>query len=62
VKRHALIDHLRRNGCRLEREGARHSICLNPANGAKVPVPRHGEIDNRLAHMICQQLAIPPIP
>jgi len=62
VKRHALIDHLRRHGCRLEREGARHSIYVNPANGAKVPVPRHAEIDNRLARKICQQLAIPPIP
>jgi mRNA interferase HicA len=62
VKRHALIDHLRRQGCRLEREGARHSIYVNPANGAKVPVPRHAEIDNRLARKICQQLAIPPIP
>ena len=27
----------------------------------KAPVPRHAEIDNRLAHKICQQLAITPI-
>jgi hypothetical protein len=33
----------------------------NPANSAKVPVPRHGEIDNRLARKICQQLGITPI-
>jgi hypothetical protein len=27
----------------------------------KAPVPRHGEIDNRLATKICAQLGIPPI-
>jgi len=62
VKRHALIDHLRSQGCRLEREGARHSGYVNPANGAKAPAPRHAEIDNRLARKIYQQLGIPLIP
>jgi mRNA interferase HicA len=61
VKRHALIDHLQRQGCRLEREGSRHTIYTNPANGAKAPVPRHAEIDNRLARKICQQLSIESI-
>jgi predicted RNA binding protein YcfA (HicA-like mRNA interferase family) len=61
VKRHELISHLQREGCRLEREGGRHTIYVNPANGAKVPVPRHAEIDNRLARKICQQLTIKPI-
>jgi len=45
----------------LEREGGRHMIYTNPANGAEVPVPRHAEIDNRLARKICQQLSITPI-
>jgi hypothetical protein len=45
----------------LDREGSRHSIYINPANGAKAPVPRHGEIDNRLARKICQQLEVAPI-
>ncbi len=61
MKRRELIDHLRRQGCRLEREGARHSIYGNPANGAKAPVPRHSEIDTRLALKICLQLGIQPI-
>jgi hypothetical protein len=61
VKRHELLDHLGRHGCRLEREGSRHSIFVNPATGAKAPVPRHSEIDNRLAIRICQQLAVPSI-
>jgi len=61
VKRHELVDYLRRNGCQLYREGGRHSIFLNPATGAKAPVPRHSEIDNRLAMKICRQLGIPSI-
>jgi hypothetical protein len=56
-----LIDHVQRHGCRWEREGARHTIYINPATGAKVPVPRHSEIDNRLARMICHQLGVAPI-
>ncbi|HBY62510.1 MAG TPA: addiction module toxin, HicA family [Solibacterales bacterium] len=61
MKRHELLDHLRWHGCAVAREGGRHTIFWNPANGAKAPVPRHGEIDNRLARKICGQLGIPPI-
>jgi hypothetical protein len=45
----------------LHREGGRHSILVNPANGRKAPVPRHSEIDNRLARKICEQLDAPVI-
>ena len=58
MKRHELIRHLQEQGCRLEREGSRHTIYSNPAKGTKAPVPRHGEIDNRLARKICRELAI----
>jgi hypothetical protein len=34
---------------------------VNISGAAKAPVPRHTEIDNRLARKICQQLGIPPI-
>jgi len=61
LKGHELISHLPEQGCRVDREGGRHTIYTNPANGAKAPVPRHGEIDHRLARKICQQLAITPI-
>jgi mRNA interferase HicA len=61
LKRHELIGHLKQQGCRLDREGSRHTIFTNPAAGVKAPVPRHAEIDNRLAPKICQQLAIDPI-
>ena len=61
MKRHELIGHLERHKCLIEREGARHTIYANSINGKKAPVPRHGEIDNRLARKICQQLSISPI-
>src|SRR6266849_6098793 len=38
--------------CVLLRYGSRHDIYLNPATGKKQSVPRHAEIDDRLAkHM-----------
>jgi mRNA interferase HicA len=61
VKRHELLDHLRRHGCHVEREGTRHTIYVNLSSGAKAPVPRHTEIDNRLARKICQQLGVPSV-
>jgi mRNA interferase HicA len=33
MKRRDLIRHLERHGCVLDREGNRHSIYRNPANG-----------------------------
>jgi hypothetical protein len=56
-----LIDHPRRHGCEMAREGTRHTIFSNPTNRAKAPVPRHSEIDNRLANKICRELDTPPV-
>lgn len=61
MKRGELLRHRERLGCRLDREGSRHSIYMNPANGKKAPVPRHLEIDNRLVRRICGQLEVPHI-
>jgi len=61
VKRTALLRHLRRHGCVLKREGASHSLWTNPATGTVEAVPRHIEIPNLLARMICQGLGIPEI-
>ena len=61
MKRHELLNHLRQHGCTVAREGGRHTIYLNATNGAQAPVPRHGEIDNRLARKICEQLGITSI-
>jgi mRNA interferase HicA len=59
MKRHEFLRHLRVNGCILKREGAKHSLYINPINGVVETVPRHFEIDNRLAKKICNRLGIP---
>jgi mRNA interferase HicA len=61
VKRSALLQHLRRHGCYLKREGRAHSLWCNPATGALEAVPRHTEISNILAGKICRGLGIPEI-
>ncbi len=59
MKRHELVSHLTKGGCVLHREGARHSVFMNPENGHMATVPRHREIESVLARKICQQLDIP---
>lgn len=61
MKRIALLKHLHAHGCMLVREGANHSLYLNPANGHKSAVGRHTELDNKMCKTICKQLGIPPI-
>ncbi len=50
--------HLRKYGCTLAREGGRHSIWVNPANGASAAVPRHRELKKNTARRICQDLGV----
>ena len=59
MKRQKLLQHLRFHGCILKREGARHSLYQNPTNGVIEAVPRHVEVDDRLAEKICKYLGIP---
>jgi len=59
MKRRDLLRHLAQFGCTLIREGARHSIFLNPANNRTSSVPRHSEINDFLARKICRDLQIP---
>jgi mRNA interferase HicA len=59
MKRRDFIRHLERQGCVLDREGGRHSIYRNPANGRSAAVPRHREIKDTTAGTICAQLGIP---
>jgi mRNA interferase HicA len=61
MKRTTLLQHLRRHGCVLKREGGSHSLWTNPASGAVEAVPRHTEIPNNLARKICRGLGIPDI-
>ncbi|MCH8966706.1 MAG: type II toxin-antitoxin system HicA family toxin [Planctomycetes bacterium] len=58
MKREALLRHLRKNGCVLKREGARHSLWMNPRTGAVETIPRHNEIADRLAKRICNGLGV----
>ena len=58
MKRKELIRQLTQAGCVLLRHGSKHDIYLNPANSRKQPVPRHAEIDDKLAKHIKKQLGI----
>ena len=53
------LNHLRTEGCVLHREGAKHSVFLNPDNGHLSAVPRHRDIEILLARKICRQLDVP---
>jgi hypothetical protein len=60
LKREALLSHLVRHGCRLEREGSSHSIWSN-LSGEIQAIPRHKEINRFTAKSISRKLgcAIP---
>lgn len=59
MKRADLIRHLRRHGCSLLREGARHGIFVNSSADRTSSVPRHREINDFTARKICRDLGIP---
>jgi mRNA interferase HicA len=52
MKRRDLERKLRMAGCFLKREGAAHSIWINPKTGVTETVPRHNEIKENLARKI----------
>jgi len=49
MKRRDLERRLRIAGCYLKKEGASHSLWINPKNGMIEAVPRHTEIKEPLA-------------
>jgi predicted RNA binding protein YcfA (HicA-like mRNA interferase family) len=53
MKRAALIRHLESHGCVFVREGSKHTVYRNPANGSSTTIPRHREIKKQLARKIC---------
>jgi hypothetical protein len=61
MKRSSLLQHLRRHGCYLKREGRAHSLWCNPQTGAVEAVPRHMAIPNGLARKICRNLSVPEV-
>jgi len=54
-----LVRHLRLHGCRLLREGARHSIFVNAAGDRTSSIPRHREVNDFTARKICRDLGVP---
>lgn len=59
MKRQALIRHVETHGCRLLREGGRHSVYYNPEDNQTSTIPRHREINDFLVRKICRDLGIP---
>ena len=60
MKRNVLIKHLKKNGCKLYREGSNHTLYINPTTDKISTVPRHNEIIDFLAKKICKDLEIDP--
>ena len=58
MKRKEFIRQLMKDGCILLRSGAKHDIYINPSTEKKQPVPRHIEIDNKLAKHIRKFLGL----
>ncbi|HFD86939.1 MAG TPA: type II toxin-antitoxin system HicA family toxin [Gammaproteobacteria bacterium] len=56
MKRKELERKLRMAGCYLKREGASHSLWINPKTGVVEAVPRHREIKEPLARKILKRL------
>jgi predicted RNA binding protein YcfA (HicA-like mRNA interferase family) len=56
VKRVDLVKRLEKGGCKLLRHGAKHDIYFNREKGLSQPVPRHREINERLAKKIIRDL------
>jgi len=56
LKRKDLERKLRRAGYVLKREGASHSLWINPSTGIQEAIPRHVEIKELLARKILRSL------
>jgi mRNA interferase HicA len=56
MKRKDLVRILEEMGCILVRHGGKHDWYTNPQTRASQPVPRHAEINERLAQHIIKKL------
>jgi len=59
MKRVDLIKAIEGIGCELVRHGGKHDWYRNPATGVSQAVPRHREIQERLARRIIRVLSNP---
>ena len=60
MKRRSLLKYLGQLGCIVVREGRRHTIVKNPANGAESQVPQTSRDQDTTAKGICKDLGIEP--
>ena len=56
MKRRDLISKIEKSNCVLLRHGAKHDIYHNPSTGKTEPIPRHRDINERLAKKILKSL------
>jgi hypothetical protein len=56
MKRNLLEKRLRMSGCYLKREGASHSLWINPKTGHIEAIPRHTDIKEPLALKILKAM------
>jgi len=56
MKRRDLVRRIEESGAVLIRHGGKHDWYQNPATGVSQPVPRHAEINERLAKSILKKL------
>ncbi len=62
MKRIDLLRAIEDSGCEFVRHGGRHDWYRNPRTGVAQPVPRHREIEERLAQRIIRLLSNPDEP
>ncbi len=59
MKRRDLVNKIESLGCEFIRHGGKHDWYRNPQTGVSQPVPRHREINERLANHILKMLSNP---
>ena len=58
MKRRAFLKHLADQGCRVHREGGKHTVVVKPAKSKTSTVPRHTEISDFLVRKVCKDLDV----
>lgn len=57
MKRKDLIKNITANGCVCVRHGGAHDLYMNSLTGKRQPIPRHREVNERLAKHIIRELS-----
>ena len=57
MKRGALLKRLKAQGCVFIKHGKMHDVYKNPRTGIEERVPRHSDINEKLANRIIQNLS-----